>query len=106
MSYRKLALFYNTTFRSIRIYPNYTGRIRRFEVLSFRARTEGFMGSIYHAPMHPEVYHGVGGAAAAAVGKLGAGFFRRFKIPNIKFSRFTPADLFFSAVYRGKLPAE
>lgn len=29
-------------------------------------------------------------------------FFPRFKIPNIKFPRFTPVDLFFSAVYRGK----
>jgi len=28
-----------------------------FEVLSFRLRTVGFMGSIYHAPMHPGVYH-------------------------------------------------
>lgn len=58
------------------------------------------MGSIYHAPMHPGVYH----SDADADDGGGAWFFRWFKIPNIKFSRFTPIDLFFSAVYRRKLP--
>lgn len=61
MSYRTFALFCTVTFRSIRICPNHTGRMLCFEVLSFRLQTVGFMGSIYHAPMHPGVYHPHGG---------------------------------------------
>lgn len=78
MSYRKFPLFCSVTFRSIRICPNHTGRMLCFEVLSFRLRTVGFMGSIYHAPMHPGVYHGGWRRVAGArtVGKLAEpGFF-------------------------------
>lgn len=58
ISYRESSLFCSVTFRSIRICPNHIGRVLCFEVLSFRLRMVGFMGSIYHVPTHPGVYHG------------------------------------------------
>jgi len=101
-NYRNFPLFCSITFRLIRICPNHIGR-------------NALLWSTFF-PFANGRFHGIDLSRAnasgslsqrAALGKLAEpGFFRRFKIPNIKFSRFTPTDLFFSAVYRGKLPAE